>query len=241
VVAALNWGGFAEKVVATPNQMTKVPEGVDMDAAAAFFLAYATTLYALDDRAGLKAGETLAVLGAAGGVGLSAVQIGKAMGARVIACASTQDKLDLCRENGADETINYTEEDLKQRLKALTNGAGVDVLYDPVGGALSEPALRAMGWGGRFLVIGFAAGDIPKIPLNLVLLKSCQIVGVFWGMAVMRDPARHQEHVQQLFAWLREGKVKPHLDHRYPLAEAPQAIRAMMDRKAKGKLVIKMV
>lgn len=239
VVAGLAWGGFAEKVVAPADKVIKVPDGVDMAVAASFFLAYATSLYALDDRAGLKKGETLAVLGAAGGVGLAAVQLGKAMGAKVIACASTDEKLALCREHGADETINYREEDLKQRLKALSGG-GVDVLYDPVGGELSEQALRAMGWGGRFLVIGFAAGDIPKVPLNLVLLKSCQVVGVFWGMAIVRDPARHAEHVAQLYAWLKEGKIEPHLDHRYPLEEAPAAIRALMDRKAKGKLVVTM-
>jgi NADPH:quinone reductase len=238
VVAIVPWGAFAEKVVVEADAVLPLPLDVPDEVAAGFVLAYATTLYALKDRARLKAGETLAVLGAAGGVGLAAVEIGKALGARVIACASSADKLALCKEHGADELIDYQRENLKDRLKSLSGGMGVDVVYDPVGGPYSEAALRAIGWEGRFLVVGFAAGDIPKIPLNLVLLKSCQIVGVFWGMFTARDPERFREHVKTLLGWLREGKLRPHVDRVHPLIEAPLAIRALMDREAKGKIVI---
>lgn len=238
VVAIVPWGAFAEKVVVEASAVIPLPPDVPDEIAAGFVLAYATTLYALEDRARLQPGETLAVLGAAGGVGLAAVEIGKALGARVIACASSADKLALCEAHGADDLVDYRREDLKTQLKSLTGGMGVDVVYDPVGGAYSEAALRATAWEGRFLVVGFAAGDIPKIPLNLVLLKSCQIVGVFWGMFTAREPERFRAHVEQLLRWLGEGKLRPHVDRVYPLTEAPQAIRTLMDREAKGKVVI---
>lgn len=237
VVAVMPWGAFAEQLVVDQNTVIAIPEGVDFDAAAALVTAYGTTIYALKDRAHLREGETLAVLGAAGGVGLAAVQLGKKLGAKVIACASSDDKLAVCREHGADETVNYSTEDLKQRLKVLSGG-GVDVVYDPVGGKLSEAALRALGWGGRHLVIGFAAGDIPAIPLNLVLLKSCQIVGVFWGAFSMREPKRNRELFDQMLAWVSTGELRPHVSKSYPFEDAALALQDMMDRKVRGKIVL---
>jgi NADPH2:quinone reductase len=206
--------------------------------AASFMMAYGTSYYALKDRANLQPGETLLVLGASGGVGLTAVELGKIMGARVIAAASTAEKLELCREYGADEGINYTQEDLKERIKELTGGQGADVVYDPVGGSYSEPALRATAWNGRFLVVGFAAGDIPKIPLNLPLLKGCQITGVFWGSFTQREPEANAQNMRQLVKWFTEGKIKPHIHAVYPLAETAAALRELMDRQVRGKVVI---
>jgi len=238
VIAAFPFGGWREQVVVDPAQTIPIPKSVPFDVAASFYQAYGTSHYALKDRAALKKGETLAVLGAAGGVGLAAVEIGKVMGARVIACASTDEKLALCKEQGADEVINYATEDLKKRLKALTGGDGADVVYDPVGGDYSEQALRATAWYGRFLVVGFAAGDIPSIPLNLVLLKSCQICGVFWGSFALRDRERNLAHVAELMGWLSEGKLKPNIHARYAFEDAPKALRAMMNREIRGKVVL---
>jgi NADPH2:quinone reductase len=238
VIAATTWGGYAEEVVAEAKRIIPMPEGMDFSTAAAFVLTYGTSHHALKDRAALKPGETLLVLGAAGGVGLAAVEIGKAMGARVIAAASSNDKLATCREHGADETINYTSENLRERIKALTDGRGVDVVYDPVGGDYSEPALRSMAWGGRFLVVGFAAGKIPSIPLNLALLKGCAIVGVFWGAFTRNEPQRNQENLQELLAWFKAGKVHPHISATYPLERAADALHDVMDRKVKGKVVL---
>ncbi len=201
-------------------------------------MAYGTSYHALKDRAKLQAGETLLVLGASGGVGLAAVELGKLMGARVIAAASTEEKLELCKAYGADETINYTQEDLKSRIKALTEGKGADVVYDPVGGDYSEAALRATAWEGRFLVVGFAAGDIPKIPLNLPLLKGCQVVGVFWGNFAMKTPKKNIQNTMELMQWYAAGKLKPHIHAIYPLAKAPKALEEMMNRKVKGKIVV---
>jgi len=233
-------GGFAEYAVApAKNVFSKLP-GMADPVAASFLMAYGTSYHALKDRAKLQAGETLVVLGASGGVGLAAVELGKLMGARVIACASTTEKLDLCREYGADETINYTTEDLKARIKELTDGKGADVVYDPVGGDFSEQALRATGWDGRFLVVGFAAGDIPRIPLNLTLLKSCQIVGVFWGAFATKFPGENVANTLQLMQWHGEGKLKPHLHATYPLAQTAAALEEMMARKVRGKLVVTM-
>ena len=186
----------------------------------------------------MQPGETLAVLGAAGGVGLAAVEVGKLMGARVIACASSDEKLQLCKAFGADDLLNYKEDDLKQTLKDMTYGHGVDVVYDPVGGDLSEAALRATGWYGRFLVIGFASGTIPKMPLNLVMLKGVDLLGVFWGEAVGREPADHAENMKQIMAWVASGQLKPHIDRRYSLEETPEAIKAIANREVKGKVVI---
>jgi len=238
VVAIGPSGGMAEKFVADSSKVIPMPDGLDFATASCLSTAYGTTLHALRDRAQLRAGETLLVLGAAGGVGLSAVQIGKRMGARVIAAASSAEKLAICRENGADDVIDYGHEDLKERVKALTGGAGANVVYDPVGGKYSEPALRATAWEGRFLVIGFAAGDIPRIPLNLTLLKGCSIMGVFWGMAMMREPARGRGQLQELLAWAADGSLKPHVHARYPLERALDALKDIEERRVQGKAVV---
>jgi NADPH:quinone reductase len=238
VIAFTGWGGFAEEVLAEARQLIPIPQEMDFAIASAFVMVYGTSHYALKDRAKLQPGETLLVLGAAGGVGLAAVELGKAMGARVIAAASSAEKLAVCREHGADEVINYASEDLKERIKALTGGKGVDVVHDPVGGAYSEVALRGLAWEGRHLVIGFAAGDIPRIPLNLTLLKGASIVGVFWGSFTSRDPQRNQEHLRELVTWFLEGKLKPHISATYPLSRAAEALNAMLERKITGKAVL---
>jgi NADPH2:quinone reductase len=238
VFATVPWGGFAEQVVAESVATTKIPEGMAEDVAAAFLVTYATSKHALQDRAQIQPGETLLVLGAAGGVGMAAVQLGKALGARVIAAASTDEKLAACREAGADETINYSTEDLKARAKALTGGAGVDVIYDPVGGPYAEPALRAMAWGGRYLVVGFTAGDIPNLPFNLVLLKGCAVLGVFWGAFVARDVDKNQQHIDELVAWIQDGTIRPVISKTYALADAALALTALQERKVIGKVVL---
>ncbi len=238
VIAFTGWGAFAEQVAADPLQVMPMPAGMDFDTASAFVMTYATSYHALKDRAALKAGETLLVLGASGGVGLAAIEIGKALGAKVIAAASSAEKLDVCRQHGADEVINYSSEDLKDRIKTLTNGKGANVIYDPVGGPYSEPALRSVAWRGRFLVIGFANGEIPKIPLNLALLKGASIVGVFWGDYAKREPMNNIMDLRALFTWLTEGKLRPRIAGTYPLARGAEAIRALMERKVSGKLVV---
>ena len=238
VIAFTGWGGFAEEVLAEAQTLMPIPEGMDFVTASAFVMTYGTSHYALKDRAQLRPGETLLVLGAAGGVGLAAVQLGKLMGAHVIAAASSDEKLAVCREHGADECINYTNEDLKERIKSLTMGKGVDVVFDPVGGNYSEAALRGLAWEGRHLVIGFAAGDIPRIPLNLSLLKGVSIVGVFWGSFTTRDPQRNQEHLRELTAWFLEGKIKPCISATYPLNRGADALNAMLARKIIGKAVL---
>ncbi len=238
VIASVGFGGFAEEALAAENRLIPVHAGMDDVHAAAFIMTYGTSLYALKNRGHLKAGETLLVLGAAGGVGIAALEIGKAMGARVIAAASSDDKLALCREHGADEVVNYATENLRDRLRALTGDRGVDVVYDPVGGPYSEPALRSMAWEGRFLVIGFAAGEIPRMPLNLTLLKSCDIVGVFWGAFLQRDPAATKAHLAELIGLYEAGKLRPPVTATYPLARAPEALEAFMERRVKGKVVV---
>jgi NADPH2:quinone reductase len=238
VLASPGWGGLAEKVAVAARSAIKVPDGIDLVRASSFLYAYGTSHYALKDRGHLQPGESLLVLGAAGGVGLAAVELGAAMGANVIAAASSDDKLALCREHGATMTINYTTEDLKTRVRELTGGAGADVVYDPVGGPYSEPALRSTAWDGRFLVIGFADGEIPRIPLNLTLLKGCSIVGVFWGAFVGREPQRHRDNVAELLEWWKDGKLDPHVSSTYPLERSSEAIRELADRKAKGKVVV---
>jgi NADPH2:quinone reductase len=237
VIASTGWGGFAEQVVVETRRLLPVPEGMPLTTASAFVMTYGTSHYGLKNRANLQPGETLLVLGAAGGVGLAAVELGKAMGARVIAAASNAEKLAVCKEHGADEIIDYSSEDLRERLKVLAPN-GVDVVYDPVGGPYSEPALRSIAWEGRFLVIGFAAGEIPKIPLNLALLKSCQIVGVFWGAFTMRDPAGNQANLKELADWYLAGKLKPLVSASYPLERAADALNDMANRKVKGKVVL---
>ncbi|MEO8549020.1 MAG: NADPH:quinone oxidoreductase family protein [Kofleriaceae bacterium] len=238
VATTLLYGAYAEQVVAPELSTVKLPDAVPFEVGAATLLTYATTYHALVDRAAIKRGETLLVLGAAGGVGIAAVELGVLLGARVIAAASSADKLAFCREHGASEGIDYTTEDLKERVKALTKGNGADVIYDPVGGHLAEPALRAIAWEGRYLVIGFAAGDIPKIPLNLVLLKGCQIVGVFWGQFAMRSAAQNRAHCEQLFAWVAEGKLRPAIDATLPFEQAGEALARLARREVKGKLVL---
>jgi len=238
VIGSTTYGAFCEKVKMAASRAIPIPKTLPFDTAAAFILTYGTSYHALKDRAPLKAGETLLVLGAAGGVGLAAVEIGKAMGARVIAAASTEEKLAVCREHGADMTINYSTEDLRERLKELTDGKGPDVIYDPVGGQYAEPAFRSIGWRGRYLVVGFANGEIPKLPLNLMLLKGASVIGVFWGKFVSNEPQNFREDVQEMFAWVQQGKLRPHISAHYPLAQGAQAITDMMNRKVMGKVVI---
>jgi NADPH:quinone reductase len=238
VIAFTGWGGFAEEVLAPASKLLPMPRGMDFQVASAFVMTYGTSHHALKDRAELKSGETLLVLGAAGGVGLAAVEIGKALGARVIAAASSDDKLQVCKQHGADALINYATQDLRERIKELTDGNGVDVVYDPVGGPYSEPALRSTAWRGRFLVVGFAAGEIPKIPLNLTLLKGNAIVGVFWGEFTRREPERNRAALEELAQWFGAGKLKPLVFAAYPLAQAAQALNDMMQRKVTGKVVL---
>jgi len=238
VLAIIGYGAFAEEVKTESRRVLPLPHGMDFASAAAFGLTYATSEHALTDRGALKAGETLLVLGAAGGVGIAAIEIGKALGARVIACASTRDKLAVCRAHGADETIDYAAEDLRERIKALTNGNGPDVVYDPVGGPYTELALRSIAWRGRLLVVGFAAGEIPKIPLNLTLLKGCAVVGVFWGEFTRREPERFAESMARLGRWYTEGRLKPHISETFPLERAADALTRMANREVKGKIVL---
>jgi len=238
VIAFTVYGAFASQVVVDATRLVPMPAGLDFATAAAFVMTYATSYHGLVDRGALQAGETLLVLGASGGVGLAAIEIGKAVGARVIAAASSAAKLAVCREHGADELIDYSGEDLRERLKALTGGRGVDVTCDPVGGAYTEPALRSCAWRGRHLVVGFANGEIPRIPANLALLKGCAIVGVFLGDYLRREPARAAADIGTLFKWLAAGKLRPRIAGRYPLARGGEAIRALMERRVSGKLVI---
>lgn len=233
-------GGFAEEVIVPAKTVFPKPLNMDFPTSASFLLAYGTSYHALKDRAKLKSGETLVVLGASGGVGLAAVEIGKIMGAKVIAAASSSEKLNICRAHGADEVINYNQEDLKNRIKELTDGKGADVIYDPVGGGYSEPALRGIAWEGRFLVVGFAAGDIPRMPLNLTLLKGCQIVGVFWGAFAQKDPKANMTNSLELMQYFSEGKLKPRIHATYSLKDTALALQEMIDRKVKGKSVIVM-
>jgi NADPH2:quinone reductase len=235
VIAQTPYGGYAEEVIAEADHLLPIPDAMDFASAAGIGLAYGTSHYALIERGELRSGETLLVLGASGGVGIAAIEIGKILGARVIACASSAEKLAVCRAHGADETINYASDDLRARVKAITQGKGVDVVYDPVGGPYSELALRDMAWGGRLLVVGFAAGDIPKIPLNLPLIKGCSIVGVWWGAFAKRDWARHRDNVAQLGRWFVEGRIKPQPSVTYPLGQAAQALEAMAQRRVTGK------
>ena len=238
VMGCTGYGAFAEEIKATADRFFPIPAGMDFATAASFVLTYATSDHALRDRGQLQAGETLLVLGAAGGVGIAAIEIGKILGARVIACASSDDKLAVCRAHGADETINYTADDLRERIKQLTAGQGVDVVYDPVGGAYAEPAFRAVKWRGRYLVIGFAAGEIPKIPLNLPLIKGSSIVGVYWGDFSRREPARFADSMRQLAAWWTAGQLKPHVSATFPLERASDALTLMANRQVKGKVVL---
>jgi NADPH2:quinone reductase len=238
VIAFSAFGGFAEEMLVEVGGLIPMPPAMDYDTAASFVMTYGTGIHALKDRAHLQPGETLLVLGAAGGIGLAAVEIGKAMGANVIAAASSEEKLAICRQHGADDAINYSNEDLNERVKALTGGHGVDVIVDPVGGTYSEQALRSMAWNGRFLVIGFTSGDIPRIPLNLALLKGCSIVGVFWGSFATRDAQHNHENLRDLLGWLQAGNLKPRISARYPLERAADALNDILQRKVMGKTVL---
>jgi NADPH2:quinone reductase len=238
VAATMIHGAFAERIVVPELAAVKLPPTITFETGAATLLTYLTTMHALVDRAKLRAGETLLVLGAAGGVGVSAIQLGKLLGARVIAAASTAEKLAFCKAQGADEGIDYSRQDLKERVKSLTGGAGANVIYDAVGGTYAEPALRAIAWEGRHLVVGFAAGDIPKIPLNLALLKGCQIVGVFWGQFAMREPEKNRANGVQIFRWVAEGKLAPYVDAVLPFEEAARALERLERREVRGKLVL---
>ena len=248
VFAATGVGGICEKILAHKNNVRPIPENMDFEIAAALSVTYGTSIYALKQRANLKAGETLLVLGASGGVGLATVQLGKAMGAKVIAAASTQEKVDICIENGADEGFVYPsgnldrdqQKELSNKIKELTGGLGPNVIYDPVGGTYAEPCLRSIAWDGRYLVIGFAAGadQIPKMPLKLTLLKGCQIVGVFWGAWTGMFPAENQKNFEELFEMYEDGKINPAPSDKFTLETSAEAIAHLKDRKAKGKVVI---
>jgi NADPH2:quinone reductase len=238
VVAYIGGNGCRERLVTKTKNAILIPDGVSDEVAAGVVITYGTALHAFKDRAGLKPGESVAVLGAAGGAGVAAVEIAKLMGARVIAVASSKDKLDFAKAHGADEGVNYSEVDLKKKLKELTLPKGVDVLYDCVGGSAAEPSLRAMAWEGRYLVLGFASGEIPRIPLNLVLLKGCQIIGVFWTSFVEREPETHRANTAQILQWCKEGKIMPHIHATFPLAETSKALMEIEGRKVSGKVII---
>ncbi|MGE6697062.1 NADPH:quinone oxidoreductase family protein [Hyphomonas sp. NPDC076900] len=245
VLASTGNGGMAEYCLAPAHGVMPIPEGMPFEEAAAFLMTYGTSYYAIKDRGDPKPGEKLLVLGAAGGVGIAAVELGKAMGLEVIAACSSQEKVDFCLSKGADKGLVYEREldrdgqkKFSDDIKAVSGG-GVDIIYDGVGGNYAEPAVRAMNWEGRFLVIGFPAG-IPKLPLNLTLLKSCDVRGVFWGAAVARDPKAHQQNVKELFDLYKAGKIRPHVSNTYPMERAADAIRELQDRKAQGKVVVTM-
>lgn len=239
VVAFVGTGGFAEYVCVNAAQTIPLPAGVSDEVAAGFTMTYATSHHALADRAQLKAGETLLVLGAAGGVGLAAVELGKLAGARVIAAASTDEKLAACHAAGADALINYSTLDLRESVRTLTEGKGADVVYDPVGGGYTEPALRSLAWRGRLLVVGFANGEIPSIRTNLLLLKEASLVGVYWGEFAKRDPTANARMIGELMTWLAQGRLKPRVSHVYPLHDTPRALDDLLHRRAIGKLVIR--
>lgn len=238
VIALSGHGGCAQRCVADAARTMALPQGIDFDTAAAFALTYGTALHALKEVAAIQPGETLAVLGAAGGTGIAAIECGKAMGARVIACASSAEKLALAREHGADETIDYATEDLRARLDAIAGKKGIDVVFDAVGGPYTEPAVRALGWRGRLLVIGFAAGEIPKLPLNLALLKERQVLGVYWGDWTRREPAAHAKNMEQLVTWMREGRARPAITERIGLDDVADALERMSGRRVLGKVVV---
>jgi len=241
VVGIVSHGAYAEEALVDASAVILLPADIsdeDLERAGSFVLTYGTSLHALKDRAQAQPGETLLVLGAGGGVGLAAVEIGKQMGLRVFAAASTTEKRAAATARGADAVFDYTSEDLRERIKQLTGGRGVDIVYDPVGGDFTEPVLRSVGWRGRYLVVGFAAGEIPKIAINLLLLKGSALVGVFWGEFLRREPALNQENMQMLFTWLRERRIDPLISQRFALAQAPQALEALLARAAIGKLVV---
>lgn len=241
VLALCRWGGFSEKVAVDIDRVFVLPDGVSSERAASSLYCYSTSFYALKDRAQLKAGETLLILGASGGIGLAAVELAKAMGAKVIAAASSDEKLAFCKSKGADDTINYESEDLKNRIKELTNGTGVDVVLDPVGGKYTDSALRGIAWVGRYLIVGFANGKIPKIPMNLPLLKGCSIVGVFWSTFSKVEPEQNRENIIQLYQWILEGKITGPNIEEYKLENAKNALLALQDRGNFKKGVVRVI
>ena len=238
VMGLTGYGSFAEEMVIGESRVIPVPDGMKDETAAAFSMVYGTSYHALKQRANIQPGETLLVLGASGGVGLAAVELGKAMGAKVIAAASSDDKLQVAKEAGADDLINYTDEDLKEALKSHYP-QGIDVIYDPVGDRFTEPALRNMAWNGRFLIVGFAAGEIPKIPANLTLLKGCSVVGVFWGAFTAKEPKAHIQNVKELMQLFADGKINPRVSEVFPFEQYEDALAALSSRRAKGKVVLK--
>ncbi len=238
VIATTLWGGFAEELVTSTERLLRRPDSMDEITAAGFALTYGTSYHALVQRAAIRPGETLLVLGAAGGVGIAAIQIAKALGARVIAGASTPEKLEVARAQGADDLVNYSEDGYRDRLKELTGGRGVDVVYDPVGGPLLDPSLRSMAWNGRYLVVGFASGEIPKVPANLTLLKGCAVVGVFWGQFRRTEPELDAENFRALFDLHAVGRIKPLVSATYPLERAKEALHALAERRVTGKIVL---
>lgn len=238
VISAAGTGAFCQRIAANENAILPMPEGLSFEQAAGVSITYFTSYHALKQRADIQPGETLLVLGAAGGVGTTAIELGKLMGAKVIAAASSDEKLELCKQLGADEVINYSTTSLKDAVKELTGGKGVDVVYDPVGGDYAEPAIRSMAWNGRYLVIGFASGPIPKIPLNLTLLKGCSIVGVFWGRFVGEEPKVHLQNIAELWELFATGKLNPVVTDVFPLEQYEEAYSCMIERRARGKVII---
>lgn len=239
VIGNIGWGAAREKIAVKADILAPMPPNLDFDHAAGLSVTYGTTIHALKDRAGLKPGETLAVLGAAGGTGLAAVEIGKLMGARVIACASSDEKIAFAKKHGADEGVNYANADLKEALRTLTGGKGVNVVYDPIGGAQGEAALRGMDWGGRYLVVGFASGDMPKLAINLVLLRNYDVIGVHWGAWIGRDPQGNRANMGKILDWCAQGKLSSHVHAVYPLAEGPAALNAIAAREVMGKAILR--
>lgn len=238
VVAWSGHNGAREKIALAADSIIKIPDNLDFDRAAGIVIIYGTALHALEDRARAQPGETLAVLGAAGGTGLAACELGRLMGLKVIACASSQEKLEFAKAHGAELALLYAKEDLKDGLRRLTGGKGADIIFDPVGGAYAEAALRAIAWEGRFLVIGFAAGDIPRMPLNLVLLKGCDIRGVFWGAWSKLNAVKNRANLEKLVRWTAEGKISSHVDRTFPLAETAAALKVLAGRRAMGKVIL---
>jgi NADPH2:quinone reductase len=238
VAASIGHNGAREKVAVPASSIVKIPDNLDFDRAAGVIVIYGTALHALQDRADPKSGETLAVFGAAGGTGLAACELGKVLGLKVIACASSDEKLEFAKKHGADLTINYAKEDLKEALKRIGGDKGIDIVFDPVGGSYAEAGVRSLAWKGRFLVIGFAGGEIPKIPLNLALLKGCDIRGVFWGSYMKRDPKHGRASLEKLMQWAAEGKISSHVDRTFPLAQNVDALKVLAGRQAMGKVIV---
>lgn len=238
VAASCGHNGARQKIALPASSVVKIPDNLDFDRAAGIIVIYGTALHALQDRADPKPGETLAVFGAAGGTGLAACELGKLLGLKVIACASSDEKLEFAKQHGAELTINYAKEDLKDALKRIGGDKGIDIVFDPVGGAYAEAGVRSLAWKGRFLVIGFAAGEIPKIPLNLALLKGCDIRGVFWGAYMRRDPKDGRANLEKLMQWAADGKISSHVDRTFPLEQTADALKVLAGRQAMGKVIL---